>query len=325
MAATEKQIKKFMQELGALCVAESNRRIAAGQGFILPSVALVQSALETGYGTAGIMTRANAYFGIKAGGSWTGKIYRADTWEVAPNGTQYNIKANFRAYDDSAESVRDYYDLMTQASRYAKAVCYGSDPSKWLTARQTVEALHAAGYATDQLYVSKLMNMIEYRNFTAYDAKITGVAGATIPSDVPNKIFAASKHVQGTLIASDGGRSVQNDRTATNAVALLWDNAFTIAGYSVYKLSGLGSYQLYLATVKDDAAELLGPYEDGATLEIAAGTTVGYYIKKENGDALSLADLGDLEVFFDAQNDIDGYTSGSARYTDPIAFFVKIE
>ena len=178
--ATNAEITAFIQLLGRLAVNECNNRIAAGKGFVLPSVCIAQSALETGYGTAGIMTKANAFFGIKAGGSWTGAIYTADTWEVV-NGEVHNITANFRAYGSLEESVTDYYDLIGNASRYANALSYGTDKTKWKTARECVTALWAAGYATDELYVQKIMNMIEPRNMTSYDRLITGEG--TLPED----------------------------------------------------------------------------------------------------------------------------------------------
>ena len=170
MAASNEQIKYFANLLGNLAVAECNRRIAAGLGFVLPSVCIAQSAHETGWGTAGIMVKANAFFGIKAGGSWTGKIYRADTWEVAENGEAYNTVANFRAYDNLEDSVADYYNLIVNNSRYSKAISYGADSSQWLSARETLTAIWAGGYATDDLYVPHVMNLLEGRNLTSYDS-----------------------------------------------------------------------------------------------------------------------------------------------------------
>lgn len=171
--ATNSEILAFMELFGSLAVAECNKRIAAGKGFILPSVAMAQSALESDWGQAGIMKKANAFFGVKAGGSWTGKIYSASTWEVV-NGEEYNTVANFRAYDSPADSMADYYELTCSLARYADGVSYGTDRSKWLTAEQTITALWKGGYATDDLYVNKIMNTIKGRDLTSYDLLITG-------------------------------------------------------------------------------------------------------------------------------------------------------
>lgn len=184
--ATNDEIKAFIKLFGRLALAECNTRISQGKGFILPSVAMAQAAHESAWGTAGIMKRANAFFGIKAGGSWTGKVYRADTWEVA-DGESYNTTANFRAYDSPAESVHDYYELMTGASRYAGALNFGTDQSKWKSPREVVTALWKGGYATDTLYVQKVMNTLDARSMDDYDRMIDGISGTapeyTLPDD----------------------------------------------------------------------------------------------------------------------------------------------
>lgn len=162
---------EFFTTLGNLAVAESNRRIANGQKFVLPSVCVGQSALETGYGSSGLMVKANAFFGIKAGGSWTGKVYRADTWEVA-DGVSYNTSANFRAYDSLVDSVADYYSLIINASRYSKAL--STYPDNIVSPNDTIYEIWAGGYATDELYVSKVMSIINTNNLTEFDKLVDG-------------------------------------------------------------------------------------------------------------------------------------------------------
>lgn len=163
---------EFFTTLGNLAVAESNRRIADGSKFVLPSVCIGQSALETGYGTSSLMTKANAFFGIKAGGSWTGKVFTADTWEVS-DGVEYNTTANFRAYDSLADSVADYYSLIINASRYSNALSTYPDSIK--SAYDTIQAIWSGGYATDELYVSKVMDIITSNDLTVYDSLVDGV------------------------------------------------------------------------------------------------------------------------------------------------------
>lgn len=172
MAATNEQIVSFIQTLGNLALNECNRRIQAGQGFVVPSVCIAQSAHETGWGTANIMVKANAFFGIKAGGSWTGKVYVADTWEVK-DGQAYNTVANFRAYDSLADSVADYYNLIVNNSRYAAAISHYPDDVK--SAATTLYEIWAGGYATDDEYVPHVMDLLNGRDLTQWDAKIDGV------------------------------------------------------------------------------------------------------------------------------------------------------
>lgn len=175
--ATNEQVIAFIKELGNLAVAECNRRAAAGLGFVVPSICIAQAGWETGYGTAGLMTKANAYFGIKAGGSWTGKVYSASTWEVV-NGVEYNTVANFRAYDNKIDSVRDYYDLIVNNPRYSKGVSY---VDKMLTSYDTIYNIWAGGYATDTNYVSDIMGVVNYRKLDQWNEKVN--AADAVPDE----------------------------------------------------------------------------------------------------------------------------------------------
>lgn len=159
---------EFISKLSKLAIEECNRRSKK----VLPSVCIAQACLETGYGSSGLMTKANAYFGIK----WTKgcgyDCYSASTWEVIA-GDRVTIQAGFRAYKSVADSVKDYYDLITCSSRYVKAV-NNKD------AASTIKAIHEGGYATDPLYQSKVMNIINTYNLTQYDKCMTG---STTPSN----------------------------------------------------------------------------------------------------------------------------------------------
>lgn len=163
--------EEFINTLGNLAVAESNRRIANGSKYVLPSVCIGQSALETGYGSSDLMTKANAFFGIKAGGSWTGKSFSAETKEVY-NGVEHNVVANFRAYDSLADSVADYYDLIINASRYSRAL--STFPNDIKTPYDTLYEIWSAGYATDELYMEKTYPIISDNNLAQWDSKVDG-------------------------------------------------------------------------------------------------------------------------------------------------------
>lgn len=156
--ATKAQIQSFIRKLSALAVAEAKKRTK----WVLPSVCIAQAALETGWGTSSLMTKANAYFGIKATSSWKGKVYNSKTKECYDGATMTDITACFRAYDSLAESVADYFDLITGASRYAEAVCNAD-------AKATITAIKNGGYATDPTYVDKVMAIVNNYNLTQYD------------------------------------------------------------------------------------------------------------------------------------------------------------
>jgi flagellar protein FlgJ len=123
---------------------------------------LGQAALESGWGKHEIKGRdgTTSYnlFGIKAGGSWTGKVAEAVTTEYV-NGVPHTKVEKFRAYDSYAESFRDYAKLITENKRYDKVVANAGDASSF------AQGLQRAGYATDPNYAAKLTRIIN-QSFT---------------------------------------------------------------------------------------------------------------------------------------------------------------
>ena len=117
------------------------------------------------------MTKAHAFFGIKWTRDCGHDCYSSSTWEVI-SGSKVTIQAGFRAYKNDADSVKDYYDLITGSSRYAGAVNNKS-------ASNTIKAIHEGGYATDPSYQSKIMNIINTYNLTQYDKCMTGTSPST--------------------------------------------------------------------------------------------------------------------------------------------------
>lgn len=319
MAVSNEQIKKFINQFGTLAVNECNRRIAAGLGFILPSVCLAQSALESSWGTAGIMTRANAFFGVKAGGSWTGKVYTADTWEVK-DGVAYNTVANFRAYDSPEESMRDYYELTVNASRYSKAVSYGKDPSNWLSARETITALWAAGYATDSLYVNKIMNTINARDLTSIDSKIDGVSYIPDYDSNPDQSFVIKNLLPGGFAITDSGRTISYIPTIERAYASDWETAGPI----------LSSYRFELVDPNGYIENVLIAGLTGETPYlnmIHSGEEIGrnfdkfgfFVVHKPN---LTFEDVATIQLNFIAPGHL---SDGTEIQKSVLAYFVKIE
>ena len=161
--ATQTQVSRFVEKISKQAIAECRKRSKK----VLPSVCIAQAAIETGWGTSSLMTKANAYFGIKANKSWGGKVYNSRTKECYDGKTYVNITACFRAYNSTAESVADYYDLITNNARYRGAV---NEPD----AKKCITAIKKGGYATDPTYISKVLKIIEKYNLTKYDDVLTG-------------------------------------------------------------------------------------------------------------------------------------------------------
>jgi peptidoglycan hydrolase FlgJ len=121
------------------------------------SFMLGQAGHETGWGRHQIKVKGGApsynLFGIKAGGSWTGKVAEVTTTEYE-NGVAKKITAKFRAYDSYEDSFRDYARLISDSPRYAKA------RAQTTSAQAFASGLQKAGYATDPEYASKLSRAI---------------------------------------------------------------------------------------------------------------------------------------------------------------------
>ena len=149
---------EFIPTIAPLVVAENQRR----GNPLFSSVVIAQAICESGWGQSTIMMKANAIFGIKATSSWKGKVYNANTQECYDGSTYTNITACFRAYNSLAESISDYFDLITKLERYRKA-CVSNSPLECIT------AIKNGGYATSPTYINTIMSIINSNNLTKYD------------------------------------------------------------------------------------------------------------------------------------------------------------
>lgn len=118
---------------------------------------LGQAALESGWGRAEIRaadgTPSHNLFGIKAGRGWSGASVEAATTEFAGGAAQKRVE-RFRAYDSYEASFLDYARLLKSQPRYAAVLDAGQDASAF------AGGLQRAGYATDPMYASKLVRII---------------------------------------------------------------------------------------------------------------------------------------------------------------------
>ncbi len=170
--ASKTEIKLFIEEIAEIAKEESKERI-------LPSICIAQACIESAYGTAPKMVKANALFGIKVGKNkvhfgtaWKDKAYSTKTQECYDGKTYTQITDMFRAYDTVRESVQDYYDMLSTCDRYKKAVGETS-PLKCIT------AIKNGGYATSPSYVDIVMGVVKKYNLTQYDAYPTLQYGST--------------------------------------------------------------------------------------------------------------------------------------------------
>ena len=169
-------------------IIEPVRRCCKRYGY-LPSVLIAQSCLENGYGIPSywdnpqiqaLMTYNNMV-GIKVellSKSWTacglsvwpGKSLEKKTPEVY-NGVHVTIDDSFRKYDTIEQSFADFLCFMTWGSNYGKggAPKYGSKVLTLKDPRKLIETVRALGYATDDEYPDKVMDIVRKHNLTQYD------------------------------------------------------------------------------------------------------------------------------------------------------------
>lgn len=149
---------EFIPTIAPLVVSENKKR----GNPLFSSVVIAQAICESGWGQSKIMMKANAIFGIKATSSWKGKVYSANTQECYDGSTYTNITACFRAYNSLAESISDYFDLITKLERYRKATVAE-------TPLECITAIKNGGYATSPTYINTIMSIINSNNLTQYD------------------------------------------------------------------------------------------------------------------------------------------------------------
>lgn len=130
---------------------------AAAELNVNADVLLAQAALETGWGKHVIHTQngANSFnlFNIKADTRWQGDKVNVSTLEYR-QGVAQQERADFRRYDDYAQSFSDYVDFLQANPRYQQALEVGVDSSAY------AEALQEAGYATDPAYADKIKSLL---------------------------------------------------------------------------------------------------------------------------------------------------------------------
>ena len=175
------QMAKYQEQLAIQAAKEASERPSFGQRFfngvqdfvngvadgaqvasqltgIPASFITAQAALESGWGKRQILNQdgstSHNLFGIKAGGSWTGKVAKVWTTEFI-NGSYQKVLADFRSYDSYEESFKDYASLLTNSPRYRGVIANGASPAGF------AEGLQSAGYATDPNYAAKLKNIIQ--------------------------------------------------------------------------------------------------------------------------------------------------------------------
>ena len=149
---------EFIEQIG-----EYVKKYACKYGIIIHSPIIAQAILESGWGRSTLASKYHNYFGLKCGGSWTGKSVNMQTSEEYEVGVHTQIRDNFRVFDDMESGIKGYFDFINY-SRYAnlKGV---TDPETY------VKNIKNDGYATSSKYVENLMKVVRDNNLTRFDGK----------------------------------------------------------------------------------------------------------------------------------------------------------
>jgi len=250
---------------------------------------LAQAMLESSYGKSKLTTEANNFFGIKAGSSWTGPVYNAQTNEQTPGGGEYSVEASFRAYPNPLEGFRGYALFITENPRYADALKHPNDPIAYIT------ALKAAGYATDVEYVSKNVKIL--KAVQAYIAK--------------NKLFPPSSAVAPDKSPAGGpggdgassGPTASTDGCSSDATGIVGKYAFPLKGRkSVVNNPGMfnnntadrGGHPYIAFDIMANSGTQVVPFLDGTVQDITTdkcGTTMFSVYNSESDLTISYLHL----------------------------------
>jgi flagellum-specific peptidoglycan hydrolase FlgJ len=170
--ATTEDVKRYISDFKE--TAKKNMKIHG----VPASITMAQGILESGAGFGQLAKEANNHFGIKCHTGWMGESVKYDD-DAA--------QECFRKYKDPAESYKDHSAFLSSRKRYESLFKLDKgDYEAW------ANGLKKAGYATDTLYPSKLIGIIERyelykidnevldRNFVPKPRVVTQIAGEHI-------------------------------------------------------------------------------------------------------------------------------------------------
>lgn len=133
----------------------------AYQHGIFPSVMMAQAILESGSdGSSQLALESKNLFGMK--GHYNGQSQEWSTLEDDGGQQYYEIQDDFRHYDSYHDSIMDYLAKLGTEERY-KQVPLAQTP------QEQVQLIREAGYATDDAYTAKLIDLMETYNLYQYN------------------------------------------------------------------------------------------------------------------------------------------------------------
>lgn len=163
--STEDYINTFKQ----LAISEMHK------SGIPASITLAQGILESGSGNSRLAREANNHFGIKCHLEWDGETILEDDDEA---------NECFRKYPTPEDSYFDHTHFLMSRDRYSSLFEFRhTDYKSW------AHGLKKAGYATNPMYATVLITLIERYDLSAYDLveKDEKLAVVPIPAETDNR------------------------------------------------------------------------------------------------------------------------------------------
>ena len=106
------------------------------------------------------------------------------TWEVY-NGKNVTIKADFRAYVNVEQSIKDHAAYLLGAMNGSAKRYAGLTNAK--NYREAITIVKNGGYATDPNYISKICNIIQRFGLDKYDNEVINKGSKVDPPVTPKK------------------------------------------------------------------------------------------------------------------------------------------
>ncbi|USS87935.1 glycoside hydrolase family 73 protein [Fructilactobacillus hinvesii] len=166
---------------------------------VLPSVAIAQAIIESGWGSSSLAAQNHNLFGIK--GAWNGQAVFLPTQEFSGGG-YVTITDAFRSYPDWSTSIQDYGNFLHSNNRYANLIGVRDYVS-------VANALHEDGYATAPDYAQTIISCIQRNHLDRIDQEAfnapddykgpvgSGASTNTAPSGTSGAALANDPYTQG--------------------------------------------------------------------------------------------------------------------------------
>lgn len=142
-------VTNYIEQFKDLAILEMQRT------GIPASIKLAQGMFESSFGQSKLAIEGNNHFGIKCKSDWLGEIMHY---------TDDSLDECFRKYPTAYDSYKDHSDFLMSRKHYASLFTLApGDYRGW------AEGLKKAGYATDERYKEKIIQIIETYALYQYD------------------------------------------------------------------------------------------------------------------------------------------------------------